>query len=157
MGRPSKLTPELQEQLCAAIEAGAHPETACNLVKICIPTYYNWLAEGRKESREDYTEFALAVDAAKARCTQRKLQTIENAAASGTWQAAAWYLERTQPDKYALKRDINIHLSHEPLQVEVKTVEPNADRIASILSVLATVGVVPTEGEIKAAGTNYHA
>ena len=29
------------------------------------------------------------------------LQTITKAAREGTWQAAAWYLERVYPDEYA--------------------------------------------------------
>lgn len=66
-GRPSKLTPELQERICSVIE-----ETACSVYTACIAegiawnTVYFWEQWGR-EGRQPYKAFAEAVMQARAR------------------------------------------------------------------------------------------
>lgn len=46
MGRRSKLTPELQKQICDNLELGMTVPDICNLAGIHIATYFNWRNAG---------------------------------------------------------------------------------------------------------------
>ena len=49
MARPSKLTPELQEELCSLLTDWVPIETACDALGISDATYYAWRKRGREE------------------------------------------------------------------------------------------------------------
>ena len=49
MGRLSKLTPESQQKIITALEAGATIKAACDWVPISTVTYFNWINRGIKE------------------------------------------------------------------------------------------------------------
>lgn len=49
MGRPSKLTPELQSEMCQMLQDWVPVETACAALNIDDSTYYNWRKRGREE------------------------------------------------------------------------------------------------------------
>ena len=48
-GRPSKLTPELADEIARRIQAGCFPSVAAGSVGIAARTFYRWLAEGRRQ------------------------------------------------------------------------------------------------------------
>lgn len=100
IGRPSKLTPELQERLVALIRAGNYVETAVLLVGLSKQTFYEWLRKGREQKRGKYAAFADAIERAAAEADERDLRRIDEAADKGIWQAAAWRLERRRPDQF---------------------------------------------------------
>lgn len=117
MGRPTKLTSEIQERILGAIRSGAYNETAAAYAGIAESTFYAWLAkanadrEAHPESGTDFTEFQEAVEKAQSEAELEKLLIIRAAAkgtptsegvpgTAGTWQAAAWMLERQHPDRY---------------------------------------------------------
>lgn len=52
------------------------------------------------DTDEVYDEFANAVDNARASAEIRMLSVVQREAMDGTWQAAAWYLERSSPQKW---------------------------------------------------------
>ncbi|MET7335884.1 hypothetical protein [Nonomuraea sp. NPDC005650] len=52
-GRPTKLTPELAEQLCAHVRAGNYLTTACDLVGVHEATVYRWLERGEEVDQRD--------------------------------------------------------------------------------------------------------
>jgi hypothetical protein len=95
-------------------------DDACRIAGIGYSTAQLWLRHGRDAraiiaehdgdtshltgNQPDYLAFLDAVESARACATQRALATINAAAANGQWQAAAWYLERTQPAKYGRNR-----------------------------------------------------
>ena len=119
-GRPTKLTPELQEQVVSALSNGCYLETACASVGIGRTVMLNWMRRGANETKGRYHEFVLAVRAALAKAEMKDVGTIDKAAtgydvlktkevidADGktvssttertremSWQAAAWRLER---------------------------------------------------------------
>lgn len=43
MGRPSKLTPERQDEIVELLKAGNYVETACALVGVGRSTFYDWM------------------------------------------------------------------------------------------------------------------
>lgn len=76
MGRRTKLTKEVREELVALVEDGSYFEVACRAVGVAPATAYEWIAwgEGRAygkrkppPNRRPYTEFAEAVARAGAR------------------------------------------------------------------------------------------
>lgn len=117
-GRKTKLTPEVQQAIIDALKTGSYVEDAAAYVGITATTLWNWMDRGNKErnrlaafpdTEPDTTEVAFlefleAVETARAAAHLRAVAQIQKAAADGTWQAAAWYLERSAPKKWG-RRD----------------------------------------------------
>lgn len=102
-GRPTKLTPELLQELAAGIMVGMTIEHACARAGISKQTYYNWRARGRAESDDPESLYAIleaALSAAEGQMVFQALGVVQAAAGTGQWQAAAWLLERRFPAIY---------------------------------------------------------
>ena len=104
MGRPTKLTPELQEELLKALRGGAYVEDACGYVGIHKDTFYEWMRRGA-DGDDLYSEFSDAVEKARASAVVRNIALLQKAA-EDSWQAAAWWLERTRPNQYGRRTNI---------------------------------------------------
>lgn len=102
MGQQTKLTQEVQELIVSALRAGNYQETAARFAGISKPTFYRWMERGESEAEEDqkYRDFRDAVEKAKAVGEVLDLKVINDAAQDGSWQAAAWKLERKFPHKW---------------------------------------------------------
>ena len=112
MGRPTKLTDEIQQKILQALAAGNYQDTAAAYAGISTSTFYNWLERGKtervrisagekpKKTEEPYVEFVDAIESARAQAEVRSVALIQKAANDGTWQAAAWYLERSHPQRW---------------------------------------------------------
>jgi transposase len=103
-GRPSKLTPEVQEKILNAIRTGAFIETAAAAAGIHRDTFYEWMKRGEKAPSGMYREFKEQLDIAIAESETMCLALITAASASGVWQAAAWRLERRFPERWAQQK-----------------------------------------------------
>lgn len=125
MGQPTKLTPKLQAAIRANVAAGNYIETACLAAGISTTTYYNWMKWG-EQGKEPYVGFFASLKAAEAEAEAKALKCIENAMMD-SWQAAAWYLERTKHRKFGKT------LQHEggdpshPMRMTVSIVDFNDD------------------------------
>ena len=93
MGRKCKLTPELQAEIVRALQVGATREHACQYAGISKETFYTWLEKG-EAGKAPFTDFLDVVKKAEGRAVVGWLAQIEDAARTGSWQAAAWKLER---------------------------------------------------------------
>jgi len=112
MARPSKLTPETQQSIINALNSGNWIETAANYAGIATATLYNWLDRGRLErerievdeepnpNETQFLEFLEAVEKSRSNAQVRAVGLIQKAAIDGTWQAAAWFLERSDPQRW---------------------------------------------------------
>ena len=100
MARNTKLTPETQNKIVQAIRIGATYKHAADYAGISEASLYGWLAREKKETKGIYFEFLDAVKRAGGEATVGWLAKIEKAATEGSWQAAAWKLERRHPDDY---------------------------------------------------------
>lgn len=114
MGRKPLLLkdPNLKDRIAGIIAGGHYAETACGAVGVSESSYYAWLEKGEvARARHDagmtlgveetaYLEFTEAVRKAAAAAEARSLKVINDAANDGTWQAAAWYLERRHPHRW---------------------------------------------------------
>ena len=108
MGRHTKLTPQLQETVLQLIRAGNYQCTACQAVGIGTSTLDRWM----KDERPLYRAFREACEKATAEAEARNLLTIQEEA-RGTWQAAAWYLERKFAERWG-RKDTTKHEGGDP-------------------------------------------
>lgn len=99
-GRRTKYTEETVTALTTALAAGATIQDACVHAGISDETYANWCA-GK-------LEFLEAVKKAQAQARIGAIARIQKAGRGGTWQADAWYLERTDSANYGRKDTIKI-------------------------------------------------
>lgn len=68
MGRRSKLTPELQAELCEKIMAHCTFEEACTLVDVDASNAHRWMKKGLEQKRGKFRAFRVAVEKANAMC-----------------------------------------------------------------------------------------
>lgn len=123
-GRPSKLTPELQQQIVQLITAGCYPEVAAGACGISRTTFYEWMqrAAGEHPDRPATDELLAfadaiseAVDKSEARLVLRLAEYIEGRRKGkrkpwvksriGTGQVIAmqWQLSRRFPDRWGAR------------------------------------------------------
>jgi len=95
-GRKSKLNEQVVERFIRAIKLGCPIKDACGCAGISETTYYRWmqLADSDHRGSKKYREFREQVKVAEGEATASWLAIIEKAAREGSWQAAAWKLER---------------------------------------------------------------
>ena len=80
-GRPSKLTPELQEQILTAIrEGGCTYADACLRVGIAKSTFQRWKVKGQEQARGRFSEFSDELKGAEAGFRAVRLQRLVDAA-----------------------------------------------------------------------------
>ena len=96
VGRKTKLTTELTDQLVSMLRGGVPVPTAIAAVNLSKSAYYEWLAS----TRPQHVRFAERVEEARAFGEAVLVSRISDAS-RGNWAAAAWLLERTVPERYA--------------------------------------------------------
>lgn len=133
MGRPTKLTPTVRDRIVAAIQAGNYAEIAAQYAGVGKTTYYRWMELGAAEDApEMYREFRHAVESARSEAEIRNVALIQRAANEGTWQAAAWYLERTAWQRWG-RRTVVTGDDGGPVRVEVSAKDALREKLASML------------------------
>ena len=97
-GKGPDFTAEMQERFLRAIRLGCPIKDACGCAGISESTYYRWNVEAEQglmtKGAKAMREFQKKIKRAEGEATQGWLAIIERAAQDGTWQAAAWKLER---------------------------------------------------------------
>lgn len=92
MARRTKYSSEVVKRITDAVAIGATYELACKYAGVSYELFRQW--------RERNLAFLEAVQEAEGRAAVGWLAKIEKAANEGTWQAAAWKLERRYPQEY---------------------------------------------------------
>jgi hypothetical protein len=143
-GRNSKLTPERIKKVAALVREGNYARQAAAASGIGESTYYLWLQQGREAQAKTGTltahekravEFLEAIKSAEAAAEAEALSVIQGAGRDGTWQAAAWYLERKHADRWGrkdshkveaqVKADVSVGAkTREELEVEIQSLDP---------------------------------
>lgn len=103
MGAPSKLDDLTAQRIVSAVELGAPFYMAAAAGGVSRSTLKAWKVRARN-GEEPYTAFLARLEKAAAAGAVAMLAIIENAAREGTWQAAAWTLERRYPKQFALRK-----------------------------------------------------
>jgi hypothetical protein len=104
MGRPSKLTPEIQDKIVSAIRAGNYGEVAAAYAGIGSSTFYRWMDQGKAQAGP-YREFREAVKAAESEAEVRAVAIVQKQMPEH-WQAAMTYLERKFPLRWGRRVDV---------------------------------------------------
>lgn len=108
----SKLTPELTKRFAEAVEKGHPYSSACDLLHVPYATFKQWVARGEgtheRPATEAHVAFVSAIKEAKAKREARWEGVIEEAALGGTWQAAAWLLERTNRKEFGRHESVEM-------------------------------------------------
>lgn len=99
MARPSKRTPEVETAILTAIEIGASRADAAAAVGVGWSTMASW-------TRRNAT-FRAAVEKAEAAARIRMVGIVAQAA-TRTWTAAAWYLERSDPQHWGRRDRVDV-------------------------------------------------
>lgn len=128
-----KLNDKLQKEIVEYIEAGNYAKHACQAVGISERTFINWKNRGKKASELEskgeviplkeiqYLEFFHSIKKAQSIAILKNVETIQKAAKK-TWQAAAWWLERTRFQDFGRKDNVGIRFDT-PLEVKRKDLE----------------------------------
>jgi transposase len=110
--KPPSINDRKVQDLIKALQYGNYMDTACKLAGVGVTTAYRWINEGAEETnriaagltpdpkRAPYVEIMEGIEKARAESEARNVSVIQKAAQDGTWQASAWWLERTRPQKW---------------------------------------------------------
>jgi hypothetical protein len=135
MGRPTLLDDNVATALIALLQRGNYRKVAAEFVGIRAETIDAWVSKGagqllRLENDEELTpeellfaDFAAGVMRAEAEGEIRALEHVTNAGIHD-WRAAAWYLERTKPDRFGRidrgELTANLHVTVDPGELSRK-------------------------------------
>lgn len=138
-GRPrgsTLLTEQLMTDILDALKTGTVIEDAAAYAGVSERVIYKWLTRGREEisrreafpdadnppEEEVFVRFVQEVEKARAAARIRAIGIIQRAAAEGTWQAAAWYLERSAPKTWSRQTKHEVTGTEGgPVRVDVST------------------------------------
>jgi hypothetical protein len=133
-GRKVKLNDELEERFLRAIRLGCPIKDACGCAGIGETTYFKWMqwADSDRKDARRYQEFRDRIKEAEGEATQAWLAIIEKAARDGSWQAAAWKLERRRGMVATVKQELS-GANGGPIKTETTDArQALLDRLASI-------------------------
>jgi len=146
-GRKSKLDKDRQDKLLKAIRVGNDKKVACALAGISEATLYRWLEQSReKNATEQLREFRESFERVEAEAEVLKVSRIAQAADNGRWQAAAWWLERKYPERWAQQTKIKAELSGPDGKPIAISVEEARKIVLEMLNEGESSGLI-TEGE----------
>ena len=93
-GRPTKCSAKVIAD-CERIQSiGGTDLITADYAGISISVFYEWLRKGERDPTSVYGHFAAAIKRGRSQSALFNLTAVENAVRKGTWQAAAWMLER---------------------------------------------------------------
>ncbi|HEY7310083.1 MAG TPA: hypothetical protein VH643_12045 [Gemmataceae bacterium] len=116
-GRPIEITSELIVRAGQLAGETLYVECVAGRLGISRSTLYRWLRRGQRERRrrerglvpkdreQSFLDFSDSVEKGFAEAEARHLANIQSAGNSGTWQASAWVLERSHPERWSLERN----------------------------------------------------
>lgn len=107
MARPRKLSKDIVDKLVQALALGATYDLACRYAGIERTTFYKWMKRGEAGEDAQFVNLFNAIKDIEARAALGWLAKIEEAARDGSWQAAAWKLERRYPQEYG-RRSVEV-------------------------------------------------
>ena len=102
MGK-AKITPEIIELIKGYLEEGNYDLIAAQAAGITRQTFYNWIRRGKMDKEGIYFDFYTMVEKSKSEGEVNLIATIKKAS-NRTWTAAAWILERSRPERWALHK-----------------------------------------------------
>jgi hypothetical protein len=108
MGRPTKLNKDTCDIILEKIEGGNYLNVAARCAGVSYKVFREWMVRGTSSLPADapYRAFRLAVNRARATAEADAIASIQVAAKDPrTWQAAAWFLERSFSRRWAKRSE----------------------------------------------------
>ena len=105
VGAKLKLNSKLTKAICKDIAEGMPVKWASKKNNIGEKTFYNWYNKGKKADDGLFKEFYDEVEKAKAKAVKYNVDVVMNAGKK-SWQASAWWLERTCPEDFGTKKEV---------------------------------------------------
>ena len=136
-GRQTKLTPEIQEKIVAAIRAGNYAAVAAGYAGISERTFYSWLQRGREQTKGIYLQFLQAIKSAENESEVRAVAHIQKHMAEN-WQAAMTYLERKHPDRWGRRDRLKVEI--DPREALTELLSLSDDDLEEAISAAAREG-----------------
>ena len=115
------------EAIVIALHVGAYLQDAAEGAGVSESAIHKWIARGKEHRPDDgtnetaeermaavpekeriYVNFVEAVEKARAESVLFNLSAIRVAARTGSWQAAAWWLERTRPKQFGRRQAVEL-------------------------------------------------
>jgi hypothetical protein len=118
-----------------ALQGGNYIETACLYAGLAPSTVYRWVDRGNAERQRQadghapdpvesqYIELCESVEKARAQAVVANVTIIQQAARTGTWQAAAWWLERSMPNQFGRRIQAEVTTTVSVQDLERKMLE----------------------------------
>lgn len=141
----SKKTPERVAAIIQALRAGNTRRAAVSFGEIDHATFYRWM--------EDDATFRDAVEKAEADAEVRFVAQVAQAASSGTWSAAAWWLERRRGQDWRRHESLEVTGNPNAPVVVKQEGSSNGASIADTIAVLAEIGVIAINPETEIDGS----
>ena len=105
VGRPAKLTEEVEKRICDAVRAGSYLSVAARSAGVAESTVYEWLREARQEGADErLVAFASALDKAEADGEVHAVSVVRREIARGNVRAAFELLARRHPERWGRGR-----------------------------------------------------
>jgi hypothetical protein len=106
MARPKKkqVDPAIEQRLIEVLTSGASVKDTCAFVGITTESFYTWCS--------NFPDFAAHMEKARATAKIGSVAVIRKASQTN-WQAAAWFLERSDPANWG-RKDVLIQLGLDP-------------------------------------------
>lgn len=102
-GRPSKFTEYTKATILAYLREGNYRIVACQAAGISVEAFCHWM----NDSRPEFVQFQQEVQKAEGEAETTLIGRVVKASTT-SWQAAAWMLERKNPDRWGQKMRIEV-------------------------------------------------
>jgi transposase len=103
--RQPALTPEITARIANIVSSGSYLTTAIAAAGVPRQTFYGWWKrgdpDGEDPSEAGFRDMRERIERARAEGEARNVAVIAKAAQDANWQAAAWMLERSFPERWA--------------------------------------------------------
>jgi hypothetical protein len=150
-GRKTILNQEMADAIINGLKLGNYMTTVADYVGVTPVSIANWLRKGEELSKVEDREldeieqlfvfFFFECKKARALSEMKALNVIQQASQS-SWQAAAWYLERTASDRWG--RVVRTEVTG----ADGGAIEINADAVNRKLEALLDKNVVDVEQDV---------
>ena len=99
------------ESAAEAARLGLTIELQARYVGISLRSYYNWRARGEAEDIGPYHDLVAALSEAEAAGAAAAMAAIVKAYREGSWQAAAWIMERRHGYVRTERREVDMEVT----------------------------------------------
>jgi hypothetical protein len=128
VGRPTKLDDLTAKRILDAIAEGGSRTSAAAMGGIHRATLMDWIRRGR-EGDVEYSDFYDRLQKAEGEAELKMVRLVRTAAID-SWQAAAWWLERSRPADYTKREPKQIDEAERAEAQEA----PDVEVIRAVLS-----------------------